>query len=184
MFCPSLLLAPLSSCSFVSGCGIHPGFATAWEEISDDVLAALQSATALYPAHDIIVTGHSLGGAVATIAAGHLRQEGFFIDLYTYGSPRVGNLAFVTFITNQDGEEYRVTHSDDPVPQVPPMFLSYRHVSPEYCPSNSSSLCPLSAVSGALGSKVAPNLLPSPPTRKLLADIVGQGLIRPTQGPL
>jgi hypothetical protein len=54
------------------------------------------------------------------------------MDLYTYGSPRVGNLAFVTFVTNQAGAEYRVTHADDPVPRVPPIVFSYRHTSPEY----------------------------------------------------
>ncbi len=43
------------------------------------------------------------------------------------------------------------------------------------CPLNPSPFCPLSAVSGALESKVAPELLPSSPNRKLLADIVGQG---------
>ncbi len=45
----------------------------------------------------------------------------------------------------------------------------------DYCQLNSSSFCPLSAISGAFGSKVAPELLPSLPNRKLLADIVGQG---------
>ena len=125
-------MAPLVSCNFVSGCAVHPGFATAWKEVAEDVLAALESAAALHESYAIIVTGHSLGGAVATIAAGHLRRDGFDIDLYTYGSPRVGNLAFATFITNQAGAEYRVTHADDPVPRVPPMLITYRHTSPEY----------------------------------------------------
>ena len=51
---------------------------------------------------------------------------------YTYGSPMVGNSAFATFVTNQNGGNYRVTHANDAVPKLPGYLLSYRHVSPEY----------------------------------------------------
>jgi hypothetical protein len=54
------------------------------------------------------------------------------VDLYTYGSPRVGNDAFVNFVTAQPGLEVRVTHLDDPVPRLPPLLFGYRHTSPEY----------------------------------------------------
>lgn len=79
-----------------------------------------------------MVTGHSLGGAIATLAAAYLRQAGHPCDLYPYGSPRVGNLALASFITAQEGNEYRITHTDDPVPKLPPITLNYRHISPEY----------------------------------------------------
>ena len=36
------------------------------------------------------------------------------------------------------------------------------------CPSNPSSLCPLSAISGAIGSSFAPELLPSPPKQDII----------------
>lgn len=52
--------------------------------------------------------------------------------MYTIGSPRVGNLAFVQFVTAQAGAEYRATHYDDPVPRLPPIVLGYFHTSPEY----------------------------------------------------
>lgn len=53
-------------------------------------------------------------------------------DVYTVGSPRVGNLAFAEFVTAQAGDEYRATHYDDPVPRLPPIVLGYFHTSPEY----------------------------------------------------
>lgn len=53
-------------------------------------------------------------------------------DVYTVGSPRVGNLDFVQFVTAQAGAEYRATHYDDPVPRLPPIVLGYFHTSPEY----------------------------------------------------
>lgn len=100
--------------------------------MSDTVTSALASVVASYPSYSIVVTGHSLGAAVGTIAAAYLRKDGYAIDLYTYGSPRVGNTEFVAFVTDQTGAEYRVTHTDDPVPRLPPILFNYRHTSPEY----------------------------------------------------
>ncbi|KAI1452699.1 alpha/beta-hydrolase [Annulohypoxylon moriforme] len=122
----------LVSCDLVSGCLTHAGFLTAYNEIATDLLAALKTEVAAHPTYKIVFTGHSLGGAVATLAAGYARKQGYAADLYTYGSPRVGNKAFVSYVTNQTGSEYRVTHLDDPVPRLPPIILDYRHTSPEY----------------------------------------------------
>ncbi|KAK1783584.1 Alpha/Beta hydrolase protein [Copromyces sp. CBS 386.78] len=122
-----------SSCSdLVSGCLVHTGFYTAWNEVATKVTAAVKSAKATYPSYSIGVTGHSLGGAVATLAAAYLRKAGYTADLYTFGSPRVGNKAFAAFTTSQSGEEYRVTHDKDPVPRLPPIVFNYRHTSPEW----------------------------------------------------
>ncbi|RWA03406.1 hypothetical protein EKO27_g11698, partial [Xylaria grammica] len=49
---------------------------------------------------------------------------------------RVGNAAFATFVSDQAGVEYRVTHLDDPVPRLPPIILGYAHTTPEYWLSN------------------------------------------------
>ncbi|KAI0883192.1 alpha/beta-hydrolase [Annulohypoxylon maeteangense] len=129
----------LVSCDLVSGCLTHAGFLTAYKEISSALLAALKKAVAANPTYKIVFTGHSLGGAVATLAAGYARKQGYAADLYTYGSPRVGNKAFVSYVTNQTGSEYRVTHLDDPVPRLPPIILNYRHTSPEYWLSTGTS---------------------------------------------
>lgn len=83
----------------------------------------------------IIVTGHSLGGAVATIMATFLRGQGVPCDLYTYGSPKVGNSAFARFAESQGGFSARITNGKDFVPALPPTFLGllpYEHVFPEY----------------------------------------------------
>jgi hypothetical protein len=79
-----------------------------------------------------VFTGHSLGGAVSSLGAVYARQAGLAVDIINYGSPRVGNAAFATFVTNQAGVEYRVTHLDDPVPRLPPIVFNYAHTSPEY----------------------------------------------------
>lgn len=133
------LLFSFEDCDFVEDCKVHKGFANAWDEVRDSILASVSTAKAANPDFSVVATGHSLGGAIATIAAADLRRSGLPTDIYTYGCPRVGNKAFVNFVTDQPGAEYRVTHIDDPVPRLPPMFLGYRHTSPEYWLSTGST---------------------------------------------
>ena len=79
------------------------------------------------------MTGHSLGAAIAAIAAVEIRNGGTNVELYTYGQPRIGGSEISDYITAQDkGGNYRVTHYDDPVPRLPPLLLGFRHISPEY----------------------------------------------------
>ncbi|KAJ3459934.1 hypothetical protein MRS44_016007 [Fusarium solani] len=103
-----------------------------WVEARSRVLEAIRSTAARNPGFRIAITGHSLGGAIASLAAAELRNNGYNVDLYTFGAPRVGDDALSTYITNQAGGNYRVTHYNDPVPRVPPMLVGYAHISPEY----------------------------------------------------
>jgi hypothetical protein len=121
---------------------VHAGFLRCWDEISADVFVALAAAALKHPDYRIVATGHSLGGAVATIGAAYLRASGYAVDLYNYGSPRVGNLYFTDFVTNQPGAEYRVTDRNDAVPQLPPIAWGYSHISPEYWLSGELSTGP------------------------------------------
>ncbi len=72
-------------------------------------------------------TGHSLGAAISTLAAYAI---GNVQALYTFGSPRVGNLAFAEAFATSDIPHYRVVHHQDIVPHVPfalPL-VGYEHV--------------------------------------------------------
>ncbi|KAF2706320.1 alpha/beta-hydrolase [Pleomassaria siparia CBS 279.74] len=119
-----------------SKCKVHSGFYKAYQESEPFYLPALQAAVANYPTYRLTLTGHSLGGGVATVAAGVLRSTGYSADLYTYGSPRAGNAGFANFVSAQPGITARVTHINEPVPKLPPAFLSFRHTTPEYWLSN------------------------------------------------
>ena len=92
----------------------------------------MSSTLASNPGYGMVTTGHSLGGAIATLAAAALRAAHGATDLYTYGSPRVGNAAFVEHVEALPGGNFRLTHDADPVPLLPPSVLGYRHLSPEY----------------------------------------------------
>jgi pimeloyl-ACP methyl ester carboxylesterase len=72
--------------------------------------------------HKLILTGHSLGAAMATLAATIWRPEW----LVTIGSPRVGDAAFTATVLAQ----HRVRFVDccDAVTEVPPEVVGYRHI--------------------------------------------------------
>lgn len=120
-------------------CSVHSGFMTGWSERRTVVLDAVVSALADNPTYSLVLTGHSIGAGVATLAAAELRSMGYIADTYTFGSPRIGNTALATFVTDQSqslGQNFRMTHYNDPVPQIPPTWIGYEHTSPEYWLSN------------------------------------------------
>ena len=65
--------------------------------------------------------GHSLGGALATLAANYLKSRNLEVCLYTFGSPRVGLEQFSRVASSEIGKQniYRVYHNIDPVPTLP-----------------------------------------------------------------
>ncbi len=71
------------------------------------------------------ITGHSLGGAVATIATSKLKRPNLGA-CYTFGSPRVGNPEFDADLIKVP--VYRVQNSSDAVTRVPFMFMNFQHV--------------------------------------------------------
>jgi triacylglycerol lipase len=71
----------------------------------------------------IWVTGHSLGGALASLFAGMLIENKIPIyGLYTFASPRPGNHSFAELLDAalEGGPHYRVVNAGDIVPHVPP----------------------------------------------------------------
>lgn len=65
--------------------------------------------------------GHSLGGAIASLAADWLKKKrGVSVKLYTFGAPRVGTYFFSKSTTKALKVEnmHRVYHATDPVPMV------------------------------------------------------------------
>ncbi|KAK5274518.1 hypothetical protein LTR96_001119 [Exophiala xenobiotica] len=122
-------MEPFSICS---GCQAHSGFLDSWNSAKTIVQGAIDGAKSANPSYNIVATGHSLGAALATLAAADLRNSGYNIALYNYGSPMVGNVPLADFITAQAGGNYRVTHTNDIVPKLPGYPLGFAHVSPEY----------------------------------------------------
>lgn len=71
----------------------------------------------------LILTGHSLGGALATRAA--VRRRNQVAKLRTFGCPRVGNGAYANLLSGLDYVRYH--HAFDPVCMLPFIGWGYRH---------------------------------------------------------
>jgi hypothetical protein len=105
---------------------VHKGFYSAFirldegtsgiKEVVDAIKVRTQGRLPIY------ITGHSLGGALAQIAAAVLESDQV-AACYTFGSPRVGNLYFDLWVKVPS---YRVMNYADIVPEVP-LPVIYRH---------------------------------------------------------
>ena len=93
---------------------IHRGFRDAAEKIRDDLIEnhAIEES--------VILTGHSLGGAIAQIIGLWLEDDAYDVQIYTFGSPSI-----TTASVGGSALHFRVAIRDDPVPFLPP--LPYRH---------------------------------------------------------
>jgi hypothetical protein len=86
------------------------------------------------PGWTVLFTGHSLGGALATLAAFDLSHRSSSsknkpekIAMYNFGSPRVGNKAFATEFNRAVPESWRLVAQNDAVVRVP-RLVGYCHV--------------------------------------------------------
>ncbi|MGD9100383.1 MAG: lipase family protein [Anaerolineae bacterium] len=101
---------------FRNGAKVHQGFLEALNQVWDEVDEKLKEITV-----PIWYTGHSLGAALATLAAAHKQPAA----LFTYGSPRVGNAEFVRLLDGVPVQ--RIVNCCDMAATVPPR-IGYRHV--------------------------------------------------------
>eukprot|EP00924_Labyrinthula_sp_SR-Ha-C_P001338 snap_masked-scaffold_44-processed-gene-0.25-mRNA-1 protein AED:1.00 eAED:1.00 QI:0/0/0/0/1/1/2/0/283 len=108
---------------YCSGCGVADSFYDAWLEVGEGVLSAIESLSDQYGTNDILLTGHSLGGAMAAHAAGFLWDRfgsRFNIVGYTFGAPRVGDVEFSEWFRERFPDWFRVVNYNDPVPNLIP----------------------------------------------------------------
>ena len=89
----------------------------------DRILRILSEQHRLYPDYEIQVTGHSMGGAIATLTAFLLACDGFHVTCVSMGSPRIGNGNFVRAFTELEWSgqirHLRIVNSDDVVTALP-----------------------------------------------------------------
>ncbi|VDM63280.1 unnamed protein product [Angiostrongylus costaricensis] len=77
-----------------------------------------------YADYRVTFTGHSLGGALAALAAARTAKQGYRaggkLSIYTFGEPRVGDADFASNFDNMITNSYRVVFRRDIVPHLPP----------------------------------------------------------------
>lgn len=87
---------------------------------------------------EVVLTGHSLGGALATLAAHDLADEPVApaYHLYTFGAPRVFNPKLAGYFETLPVTTFRVVNVEDAVTTVPVPAISkltYQHVGTPIC---------------------------------------------------
>lgn len=100
--------------------GVHAGFASTTRSLLPRVQQWIGQAG--INSKRLVITGHSLGAAMATLAATVLPAEW----LVTLGSPRVGNQDFVR--TVKAANSVRIVDCCDVVTEVPPPIGGYTHL--------------------------------------------------------
>lgn len=118
--------APYSS---IPGRGtVHQGFQIVYEAVRNNLRKLVQAKAP--NSKELLITGHSLGGALTALAAPDLLNDvaaNLAPIVYTWAEPRVGHPDFVTFFDTRVNICYRIVNLWDVVPHLPPPLALYEH---------------------------------------------------------
>lgn len=129
-----------------NNCTVHTGFYSSWLNTRKVILPYVSDALKKYPDYKLVLVGHSLGGAVATLAGLDFKARGWDPHVTTFGEPRLGNNEFNSYIderfnitaNHEHNKLHRVTHVGDPVPLLPLAEWGFRMHSEEIFISEAS----------------------------------------------
>jgi len=112
----------------------HRGFAQStedvWSDLYEPYLEGYQADRSAKRPRPVFLTGHSLGGAMATVAAAKLLHVDHpFTSVYTFGQPRAMSLETARiFDMESKARFYRFQNNGDIVTRVPSRLMGYSHV--------------------------------------------------------
>ena len=113
----------------VAGRGtVHQGFQLVYYSIRTSLVDLVQNNAA--GRKNLLITGHSLGGALCALAAPDLMNDvaqNLSPVMYTWAEPRVGHDDFVSFFKTHINVCYRIVNVWDAVPHLPPDIADYAH---------------------------------------------------------
>lgn len=107
----------------------HRGFLHSVQDIWDPLFVRYTELNRKKP-RALFVTGHSLGGAMATVASSILIQEDeSFTSAYTFGQPRaISRDAGRIYNVEAKGKTFRFQNNNDIVTRAPARIMGYTHV--------------------------------------------------------
>jgi V8-like Glu-specific endopeptidase len=104
---------------------VHAGFLGQFQALQPEMERLLGAR----PELPLLITGHSLGGAIAVVAAATWASRRAIQGLYTYGQPAVGQgKAAASIGSALSGRYHRLVNHNDIVPRVPPGFQHAGHL--------------------------------------------------------
>jgi len=112
------------------GGSVHHGFDHAWKQVRSAVWAAAGASAGTAAAPPLWLAGHSLGAALAVLAAADRLATGAAVQgLYTYGQPRTGSRRFARLLYAGlgSGRYFRFVNNNDIVTRIPPGVMGYCH---------------------------------------------------------
>ncbi|RHZ26203.1 hypothetical protein DYB26_008207, partial [Aphanomyces astaci] len=117
---------------------VHTGFWEAYVTVRDDLKRILHELVQDMGEVQVYLTGHSLGGALATLAAFDLVTDNTFhldeeVVLYTLGAPRVGNHIFATIFNKHVPNAYRICADGDAVVGAPKRSIQLAYFAKSLC---------------------------------------------------
>jgi hypothetical protein len=92
----------------------------------------IRMAPARRPRRSFVVTGHSLGSALATLFVMENKNKFDISTICTFASPRVGNEEFVRQFNLLPIDLWRIVNCQDIVPNLPLPLFGYEHVATPY----------------------------------------------------
>ncbi|MBH59952.1 MAG: hypothetical protein CL907_02095 [Dehalococcoidia bacterium] len=103
----------------------HEGFVSEYMLFREKVIEYVSE----HPDKEIYIVGHSLGGALTTLASFDIASTlGREVNAITFGAPRVGMKEFRDAFEELPIKMYRFVVANDPIPRVPGMLIPYEHV--------------------------------------------------------
>ena len=100
---------------------LHRGFYFAFQAVKSSLEQIIRNMGLTN--RKLVLTGHSLGGALATVAAAEWTGSFDIRSVYTYGQPRVCKSDTASHIEQRLGSKFfRIVNDDDIVSRVPPGF--------------------------------------------------------------
>jgi len=125
---------PKDGKEFCEGCNVHMGFKNMFNGIIKDQTFKGILDNAITAKKTIVISGHSLGGALSNLLAAYILKNhpGIDVHLVTFGSPRIGNKAFANFLNGNSNlkTHIRFVSDNDFVTKVPAV-LGYLHAGTE-----------------------------------------------------
>ncbi|XP_053391479.1 lipase ZK262.3-like, partial [Mercenaria mercenaria] len=102
---------------FITGGKVQKYFKSAHDKLYSCSKKSISDMVSQYPDYDVAITGHSLGGALASLASARLVKDNVVapsrMSLYTFGMPRVGNKEYAFQHDKLVNNSWRVVHCRD-----------------------------------------------------------------------
>ena len=110
---------------------VYEPFVQRWNELKTKAIRYIKLAIQEYPDAELIITGHSQGGAIALLCGLHLIKHTLIIPTYivTIGCPRIGTIQFAHMYELLLGHKVvRVWNEYDVITDILPFWMGFRHI--------------------------------------------------------